>query len=226
MNVNIEHGPGNAVAKVQLEGGETCVAEGGAMITMSSDLSVETTTRQRDKGGILSAAKRLLGGESMFLNHFTAGPSGGDLWLSTDLPGDMISLELGHETLMVQAGSWVACEDSVDLDVSWQGMKSLFGGEGFFWLRLTGPGRVIINSFGALYPIDKTGEYVVDTGHIVAFQETMEYNVTKAAEGWISSILGGEGLVCRFHGPGKVWAQTHCPPTFGRTLGPMLKARD
>ena len=80
MEATIDYGPGNAAAKVSLAAGETFTAEGGAMIAMSGDMSIETTTHKKGSGGILKAAKRMLAGESFFLNHFTAGPEGGEVW--------------------------------------------------------------------------------------------------------------------------------------------------
>ena len=83
----------------------------------------------------------------------------------------------------------------------------------------------MINSFGAIYPVEVDGEYIVDTGHIVAFNETLDFSVTKAGGSWATAIFGGEGLVCRFHGKGTVWCQSHNMNSFGQTLGPKLKTR-
>jgi uncharacterized protein (TIGR00266 family) len=226
MRTEILHSPGNSAARVALEPGESVTAEGGAMIAMSADLNVETTTQQRGGGGgLLKAAKRLLAGESFFLNHYTAGPSGGEVWLAATLPGDMMKVALGGETIIVQAGSFVACSDGVTMDMSWQGFKSFLSGESMFWLRLTGTGRVVLSSYGAIYAVEVNGEHIVDTGHIVTFDETLKFSITKAGKSWIASILGGEGLVCKFQGKGVVWCQSHNAPSFGRTIGPMLKAR-
>ena len=205
MDVQLLHQPGNSAAKVSLAAGETCTAEGGAMIAMSGDMSVETTTHKKGSGGIGKALKRMLAGESFFLNHFTAGAQGGDLWLSAILSGDMMQYQLEDESLIVQGGSFVACEPSVEIDMGWQGFKSLFAGENVFWLYLKGRGKVIVNSFGAIYPIEVSGEHIVDSGHIVAFNESLSFSVSKAGKSWISSFLGGEGLVCRFQGQGTVW---------------------
>ena len=90
---------------------------------------------------------------------------------------------------------------------------------------MTGQGKVILSSFGAIYPIEVNGEHIVDTGHIVAFNETLNFSVTKAGTSWMSSFLGGEGLVTKFQGRGTVWCQSHNAVSFGRSLGPMLKPR-
>ncbi len=225
MNIELLNRPGNAVAKISLQTGETVTAESGAMIAMSGDMKITTTTHKKSKGGLLEAAKRLLGGESFFLNHFEPAPRGGELWLGANLPGDMMEYNLDDESLIVQGGSFVAGEPSVEVDVGWQGFKSFLSGESVFWLNLKGKGKVVLNSFGAIYPVEVDGEYIVDSGHIVAFNETLDFTITKAGKSWINSFLSGEGLVCKFHGKGTVWCQSHNASNFGNSLTPTLKSR-
>lgn len=225
MQVHVAFGPGNAAARVTLNPHESVTAEAGAMIAMTGDMTIETTTHARGQGSIRKALGRMLAGESFFLNHFRAGPSGGEIMLATTLAGDMMVHELTGNALLVQAGSFVACEDGVQREVGWQGFKSMFGGERLFWLRLKGQGKLVVGSFGAIYPIDVDGEHVVDSGHIVAFEETLSFKLSKAGSSWMHSFLGGEGLVCRFQGRGRVWCQSHNPGAFGRTIGPKLRPR-
>lgn len=226
MQTEITHGPGYAAAKVNLNEGESFTAEAGTMIAMSGGMDIETTTHKKSSGGIWKAAKRLVAGESFFLNHYTSRQQDAHVWLAATLPGDILvhSLE-ENDNLVVQGGSFLASESGIEVDLGWQGMKSLFSGEGLFWLHITGRGKVLLNSFGAIYPVDVDGEYVVDTGHIVAFEDTLDFSLSKAGSSWIGSFLGGEGLVCRFKGKGRLWCQSHNPPSFGRILGPMLKPR-
>ena len=226
MQIEITHRPGNSAARVSLQAGETITAEGGAMIAMSGDMLVETTTHKKDSGSILGALKRLVTGESLFINHFTPGSNGGEVYFGTALSGDMLEYNLNGPGLLVQGGSYVASAPSVNMDIQWQGFgKALFSGESMFLIKLSGQGPAIFNSFGAIYPIQVNGEYIVDTGHIVAFEESLSYGVTKAGGSWMSSFLGGEGLVCKFSGQGTVWCQSHNAGSFGSALGPMLKAR-
>ncbi len=225
MEVEIVHGPGNSAARVQLKPDEVVTAEGGAMISMSGDMDVKTTTHKKGKGGLLKAAKRLLAGESFFINHFTASSKGGEVLFASTLPGDMLLRDLEDENLIVQGGSWVCSEPGIEIDLGWQGFKSLLSGEGIFWLHLNGTGRVVLNSFGAIYPIEVDGEHIVDTGHIVAFEETLDFSLSKAGKSWMSSFLGGEGLVCKFKGRGTVWCQSHNASSFGHAIGPRLKPR-
>ena len=225
MKVEIVARPANSAARIALEGGETCTAEGGAMIAMSADMGVETRISTPGSGarGKLKGFARTLAGEGIFMNHYTAAASGGELYLSAGLPGDMETLDLdGRTAWKVQNGSFVACSADVDLKINWGGIRNLFSGENLVWLTVSGSGRLVISAFGALYPVDVDGEYIVDTGNIVAFEETLDFSLSKAGGSWVSSFLGGEGLVCRFRGAGRLWCQTHADKTFGARLTPYL----
>lgn len=225
MDIELLHRPGNTAAKITLNAGESCTAESGAMIAMSGNVDISTTTHKKKSGSVFKAAKRLIAGESLFLNHFQAQGAAGEVWLGTNLAGDMMSLELDNENLIVQGGSFMACESQVDIDLGWQGFKSLLSGESVFWLNLKGQGKIVLSSFGAIYPIEVDGEYIVDSGHIVAFNESLDFSITKAGSSWLHSFLGGEGLVCKFRGRGTVWCQSHNPSSFGSLLSPNLRAR-
>ena len=225
MDVTFYMKPGSAAARVALGPGGQMTTEGGAMISMSGDMRIETTTHQKGKGSFLKGLKRMLAGENLFLNHYTAGPRGGEVILSSSQPGDMMEYDLDGENLIVQGGSFVAAEPGVEIGLGWHGFKSLLAREGVFWINLSGRGKVILNSFGAIYPVQVDGETIVDTGHIVAFNETLNFTLTKAGKSWLASILGGEGLVCKFRGKGTVWCQSHNQVGFGRALTPMLRKR-
>ena len=225
MQIEFMHQPGNTAARIALSSGETMTAEGGAMIAMSGHLEMTTTTHKKGSGGLIKAVKRMFGGESFFMNHFSAKSAAGEVWLGTTLAGDMMRYALDNETLIVQSGSFVACEEQINIDTGWQGFKNLLSGESLFWLKLSGKGQVVLSSFGAIYPVEVDGEYIVDTGHIVAFNETLDFSLTKAGKSWLSSIFGGEGLVCKFRGKGTVWCQSHSSLSFGQSIGPSLKPR-
>lgn len=225
LNVTFRLQPGSTAAEVKLSAGEEFTAEAGAMIAMSPDMGITTTTYKKQSGNILKSLKRMISGESFFLNHYKAGQAGGTVWLGTTMAGDMMERQLNGETLIVQGGSYVASTPDIDIDLSWQGFKNVISKEGLFWLKIKGQGTVVLNSFGAIYPIHVDGEHIVDTGHIVAFEETLNFSLTKAGKSWLSSILGGEGLVCKFKGKGTVWVQSHNTSSFGSILGPRLKPR-
>lgn len=223
MQIDILAQPSNTMAKITFEPNEEITAEGGSMVAMSAGLSVETTTHKRGQRGIGRAVKRAFAGENIFLNHYRATQAGATLYVAPTLCGDIMAHQLNGNALIVQATSFLAHEHSIDMDMSWQGLKNLFSSEGLFWLKMEGHGKVLINTFGAIYPVEVDGEYIVDTGHIVAFDESLKFSLSKAGKSWMSSILGGEGIVCRFKGKGTVWCQSHSPQGFGNALGRMLK---
>lgn len=225
MDIELLHRPGNTAAKITLQEGEVCTTESGAMIAMSGNMDITTSTHKKGKGGILKALKRMVAGESLFLNHFEPKGGSGELWLGTALAGDMVSLTLDNENLIVQGSSFLACEQGIDIDLGWQGFKSILSGESVFWVNLKGQGKIVLSSFGAIYPIEVDGDYIVDTGHIVAFNETLNFSITKAGSSWLHSIIGGEGLVCKFSGKGTVWCQSHNPVSFGKAIGSGLRPR-
>ena len=225
LDVSIQMRPGSSVAEVKLQPGQEFTAEGGAMIAMSSHLQMTTTTNKKGSGSIMIGLNRMLSGESFFLNHFKAGNEGGTVWLGATHAGDMMVKELNGEGLIVQGGSYVASSPEIDINMNWHGFKSLVSKESLFWLGIKGKGTLVINSFGIIYPIQVNGEYIVDTGHIVAFDESLNFTLSKAGKSWVSSFLGGEGLVCKFKGQGTVWVQSHNSGSFGSILGSKLKPR-
>jgi uncharacterized protein (TIGR00266 family) len=175
------------------------------MAMTRGDVQMATSTH----GGFLKGLKRSIGGESFFVNDFSS-PTGGVVAVAAALPGDMSVVTLdGSGALLVQSGSWIASETTVEVDAKWGGGKTFFSGEGLVLLRCTGRGQLLMSAYGAIRPYSLgTGETMtLDTGHVVAFDDTVQYTVRKAG-GWKSTILGGEGLVTDFIGPGRLWLQT------------------
>jgi uncharacterized protein (TIGR00266 family) len=225
MKVDILHQPDSSVAKIDMEPMEELVAEAGAMVAMSGYMNASTTLRQGKGGGIFGGLKRMLAGESLFLSMFRSGASSAEIYLAPKLMGDILPYQLTPTGLVVQSTGYLASTPSVDIEVGFQGLKSLFSGESIFWLNVSGSGLVLLSAFGGIYEIDVDGEYVVDTGHIVAFEKSLNFSITKAGSSWIGAFLGGEGLVCRFQGRGKLFCQTHNPGAFGQAVGSQLPPR-
>lgn len=227
MDIQITNRPAATVARVRMQQGETLTAEVGAMIAMTAGFEVETTSRSRGgQGGIMKGLKRMFSGESFFLNHFTAKQDGQEIIVGPTLAGDVVHHHLDGGTVVVQGSSWMASGPGIQIDTTWQGITSaVLSGEGIFWVKCTGTGDLLLNSFGSIYTIDVDGGYVVDTGHIVAFEDTLQFKLGKAGASLVGSFLGGEGFVCKFSGQGKLYCQSHNPPSFGRLLGPKLRPR-
>jgi len=205
MQADIHSGPAFAFGEITLPAGGAVRVEAGAMAMTRGDIQIATSTQ----GGFMKGLKRTLGGESFFVNDFSSG-SGGVVGVAAALPGDMSLVNLnGSGALMVQSGSWIASDPSIDVDSKWGGGKTFFSGEGLILLRCTGQGDLLISAYGAIRSHElAAGETItLDTGHVVAFDDTVQYSVRKAGS-WKSTLLGGEGLVTDFVGPGRVWLQT------------------
>lgn len=222
MRVEVKYGSSGTAVLCHLSAGEKLTAESGSFMAMTPNLQMTTSTRSRGKSGLFTGVKRLFSGESFFLNHFHA-DSDAHLWLSTPLPGDISVHELKGESLIVSGGSYIAGSDSIGIDLQFQGLKGFLTGENLFWIKAQGTGSLILGSFGEIYCVDVKDEYIVDTGHIVAFEETLNFTISKIGSSWLNSFLGGEGFICRFKGRGKVWCQSHSPSSFGHELSPYLR---
>ncbi len=223
MQSEILYGASFALARLTLSPGEQIRAEAGAMVSMEASMKVETGTT----GGIFKSLKRsVLGGESLFMNTFTADSDGSELTLAPALPGAIEILQLGNDEVFVQSGSFLASEMDVTVDTKWGGSRSFFGGEGLFLLKCSGSGALIVSSYGAIHKVSlQPGRtYTIDTGHIVAFDGSLAYEVRKVGS-WKSTILGGEGLVVDFSGTGDVYLQTRSSQSFLGWLIPKLPSQ-
>ena len=220
MQVELKYRPSYTLGIVTLDPGEELQVEGGSMVSMSSDVSIQT----RAQGGLIkSLGRALLGGESFFQNTYRAGPSGGEVTVAPALPGDLSLIDLHDEGLMVQSGSYVASSSGVTVDTKWGGARTFFASEGLIMLRVAGRGMSILSSYGAIHEMTlSAGErYTIDTGHLVAFSENMGFNV-RAVGGLKSTFFSGEGLVVDMTGPGKLLLQTRSTDALLSWLIPKL----
>lgn len=223
MDVHILYRPSYSLGVIRLGPNEEVRVEGGAMVSMSQGVAVET----KAAGGILkSLARSVLAGESFFQNTFRAPASGGEVTVAPALPGDLFVLELHNESMMVQSGSYVASEMGINLDTKWGGAKTFFASEGWIMLRASGTGKLLLSSFGAIHEVnlDQGETYTVDTGHLVAFTEGIGFKVRRVG-GLKSTIFSGEGLVVDLTGPGRVLLQTRSTDAFLSWLIPQLPKR-
>ena len=220
MKVEILYRPSYSLAEVTLSTNEKIQTETGSLVSMSSDLQVDTGM----KGGLLkSLARSVLGGESFFINTYSAGSDGGEITLAPTLPGDVFTMDIKGGTYLVQSGSFLASSEGIITDTKWGGAKTFFGGEGLIMLRCSGTGTLILSSYGAIHELDlSTNEtYTVDTGHLVTFDENLGFKV-RTIGGLKTTFLGGEGLVVDLTGPGKVLMQTRSVGAFLDWLIPRI----
>jgi uncharacterized protein (TIGR00266 family) len=223
MEIATRHTPAYGVARLTLTGGEQVRVESGAMMAMSSGVTLSS----KAEGGIMKSLKRAaLGGESFFVSTYTAPAEGGFVDVAARLPGDLSSYTIDpSQALFISKGSWMANEQTVTLNTQWGGFKNMFGSEGGFVLRAEGSGQVVFACYGALevWNLEAGHHFTVDTGHMVAYEETVQMAIRKASGGLVQTFKSGEGLVFDFSGPGRVWTQTRNPNELlgwiGATLG-------
>lgn len=219
MEIEILYRPSYSLAIIKLSPSEEIRLEAGAMVSMSQGVTIET----RAEGGFLkSLGRSMLGGESFFQNFFKAPPIGGEITVAPELPGDVFTYDMTDETIMIQAGSFMACETNIDLTARLS-VKAFVAAEGFSMLEASGKGKLLLSSYGAIHEKDLApGEkYTVDTTHLVAFPASMPVE-RKTVGGLKSTLLSGEGLVVELTGPGRLLMQTRSPNAFLSWLIPNL----
>lgn len=199
--------PDYGMFNITIPRGKTLRVEHGAMAYMDSSLTMRTKL-----GGALG---RALAGEGLFINEFTSPERDAEIGIAPPTPGDVAHVYLEEDTIFLQSSAFVASSPDITIDTQFTGFKGFFSGEGFFLMKCSGTGDLWFNTFGGIIEIDVTNDYVVDTGHIVAFTNSLSYQV-RSVGGMKSLFLSGEGLVCQFSGTGTVWIQTRKSPAFVR----------
>lgn len=220
----IKHPGSFALAVVHLQPEQAIHAEAGAMVSMSGNVDLHSEM----KGGVFGALKRAVGGESAFVSTFTARGGPGEVTLAPGAPGGIAGIEMTNQSFMVQSSSYLAGDISLQVETKFGGAKSFFGGEGLFVLQVSGTGLLLISSFGAIHrkTLGPGEQYVVDTGHLVAWEGHMRYNLRKAARsGFFRSMMSGEGLVAEFSGPGEILIQTRNLAAFAGLLRPYFPSQ-
>jgi len=197
-----------AMLQVNLQQHQSIKAEAGAMVGIADTIDIDGKL----EGGLLGGIGRMLAGEKFFFQTLRASRGEGIAFLAPSMPGDLAVIELdGSTPYVVAKDGFMAATEGVQIDTKMQNLAhGLFSGEGFFVLKVSGRGTLFISSYGAVDEIDiPAGEtFILDNGHMVAWPEHMQYNIEKASAGWLGSFKSGEGLVCRFRGPGKVYFQS------------------
>jgi uncharacterized protein (TIGR00266 family) len=217
------HQPAFSLAVIKLQPEQSIQAEAGAMVSMSANIELQAQM----KGGLFGAIKRAAGGESAFVSTFTARGGPGEVTFAPGAPGDIAAIELSNQSFFVQSSSYLAGDASLTVDTKWGGAKSFFAGEGLFVLLVHGQGLLLVSSFGAIHrKLLQPGErYVVDTGHLVAWEGTTQYTLRKAAAGFFRSMMSGEGIVAEFTGPGELLIQTRNLAALAGLLKPFFPSQ-
>mgnify|MGYP000241630811 CR=1 FL=1 len=213
--------PSYSLLKIRLDPGESVKAEPGAMVLMKGDIDIKTGI----EGGLLKGlGRKLLGGESLFMNTFIAkGPA--EVWFAPPFPGDIGYIELKGSEIHIQDVAYLAHHGDVTIGVKFRGFKGLLAEGEVFWLKAEGVGGVWVSAYGGLDVIDLApGEKVtLDNFHTVAIEGTVKWKVRLIKGGLKTKLFGGEGLVIEAEGPGKIFVQSRVLPPFARLLAKYVK---
>lgn len=193
----------------RLKAGEKIRSETGSMMYMDAGIEMETSTG----GGIMQGIKRKFSGESFFITTFTGGRDGSEVAFAGPYPGKIIPIEISPQnTILCQRDAFLCSSEGVDISIAFTKRlgAGFFGGEGFILQKLSGRGLLMMHSGGTVIEreLEPGEELRVDTGCLVAFTESVDYDI-KFVGGLKTAFFGGEGLFFAYlKGPGKVWLQT------------------
>ncbi len=219
MISQINGAPSFAHIHIDLSPGESIIAEAGAMASMSSEIDMQT----RFNGGFFRAIlKRILGDESLFINEFfNNSNSSKRITLTQATPGDIRELDLQNSTICLQPGAFIASTPGLKLGIRYAGLASFIAREGLFKLEVTGTGKLFYGAYGGIIEKQVVGEYIVDSGHLVAYEPQLSLSL-KLSGGLISSITSGEGIVTKVSGNGKILIQTRSLEGLASWINPHL----
>ncbi len=225
----ITHGPSFAMLRVDLVPGQTVVAEAGSMVARNSHVDMDVRMNAGRSPGLWAKLKaflvalirKVIGGETFFVNHFTA-PSPGSVWVAPTLSGQITHRRLAGETLVLSTGAYLASVGDVDMRMRFGGLKSLLAKEGAFFLELSGHGDLWFTSYGGIHAVDVNGSYVVDNGHLVGYEGNLSFNIRGAGGGLMGLFASGEGLVCEFQGQGRIYIQSRNLSALAGWLTPLM----
>ena len=197
------------VVVCELSAGESMITESGSMSWMSPNMKMETVSG----GGVKKMFGRLVSGDSVFQNKFTAEGTDGIVSFASSFPGEIKALEIcSGKSMIVQKSAFLASEEGVELSMHFQKKlgKGIFGGEGFVMQKLSGNGVAFIEIDGSAteYDLHAGQELLVSTGYLAAMEESCTMDIV-AVKGAKNMLLGGEGIFNTVvRGPGKVILQT------------------
>lgn len=215
--------PTFSMLQVQLAPGETLVAEAGSMVARASHVDMQVKLNAGKNPGffgklkamVIAVMRKVVGGETFFVNHFSS-PQGGWVWLAPALSGGIKHIPLQGQKMLFSTGAFLASAGDVDLKLRFGGLRALLAKEGAFFLEASGTGEIWVTSYGAIDEVYCNGTYIVDNGHIVGFDSSLDFKIKSPGGGAMGFFASGEGLVCEFTGQGRILLQS-------RNLGALVE---
>jgi uncharacterized protein (TIGR00266 family) len=225
----ITHGPSFAMLRVDLQPGQTLIAEAGAMVAKHQQVAMQVKMNASPSAGLFAMIKALfialirkfVGGETFIVNHFSA-PQPGSIWLAPSLSGQISHRRLNGESLVLSTGAYLGHVGDVNINMKFGGLKGLLAKEGAFFLEISGHGDLWFTSYGGIEAVEINGSFMVDNGHLVGYEGNLGFNIKSAGGGMMGFMASGEGLVCEFNGQGRVYVQSRNLGALASWLGPLM----
>ncbi len=215
MKYDIVCAPSYSLLEMTLNEGESVIVEPGSMAWM--DTTVKPKTEM--KGGLFAGLKRRMGGESFFLNTYTAEGGSGKIGIAPGYSGDIVVKELNDETIYMERGAYLCHLGNIETSATWEGFKGIFA-EGMLGLRVSGTGLLFFGSYGDVQEVEVNGSYTVDNGYAVAWESSLDYSISFSGLR-VRNLLFGDQFICKYNGNGKLWIQTRSPRNLAAWVHPF-----
>jgi len=215
MKYDIVCAPSYSLIEMNLSEGESVIVEPGSMAWMDTTIKPKTEM----KGGFFAGIKRKFGGESFFLNTYTAEGGSGNIGIAPGYSGDIVVRELNDETLYMERGAYLCHVGNIETSATWEGFAGTFA-EGMLGLRVSGTGLLFFGSYGDIQEVEVNGSYSVDNGYAVAWESSLDYSISFSGR-TVRSFLFGDQIICKYHGNGKLWIQTRSPRNLAAWVHPF-----
>ncbi|MBX3423980.1 MAG: TIGR00266 family protein [Pirellulaceae bacterium] len=221
MEYDVRFGPVFSVVEFRLNQRETVIAQPNSMLSMTGGLELSAAlgrSGSASSSGWMGGMKNFLGGENVFAAEFCAKRDQQTLILAPDVHGDILVIPL-HERggYYLTRGSFLASYGQCEMSIKYGGVKGLMARTGIFLMHAVGSGTVFCQTHGAILEkqLADDEKFFIDNRFVVAFSDTVQYQLVKATKKIKDAVLSGEGLVVRYTGPGKVYYQTRSKPAAG-----------
>ncbi len=210
MQYAITHAPAFAKIDLRLDTGDVILAQPGSMLTMTTGIEIKARVGAQLGRGFWAGIKAMFTGERFFTAVFTSTRDGERLSLAPAAIGELFLLPLEHGPFFITSGAYLASEASVSITARYGGLKGWLAKKGIFLMHATGHGALFLSSHGAVveHVLAEGERLVVDNRFVLAFSESVKFELVKATKELGSALMSGEGLVNRYTGPGRIYYQT------------------
>jgi uncharacterized protein (TIGR00266 family) len=221
------HGTTMPVLEMDLQPGESIISEAGELSWMTSEIELSTSTQFGGGGGVFGAFKRAAGGNSLFMNQYTAKGGPGSVAFAARLPGTIHPVEVRNGAeFMIHRHGFLCGTPAIQISIGFQQSlgAGVFGGEGFRLTRLSGDGTAFVELSGEVvtYDLDRGETLRVHPGHVGMFERSVSFEITRI-KGIKNMIFGADGIfLAALTGPGKVWLQSLTLSNLAHAIAPYL----